>query len=96
MQETGCGSRGAGDVVRGATAVLAAKRDVGVARRRNLVWIALDGAGAGWAAEGRSASVVTDKEECLSGVVRVRTWLAHELSSCNKHGAARRASYMGF
>jgi len=69
--------------MRGATAVLAPKGHVGVGRRRHLARVALDYAGAGWTAERRSAAVVTDKEQCLSGIVRVRTWLAHELSSCN-------------
>src|SRR5207237_3001939 len=42
----------------------------------------------------RSAAVGADEKKCLSGVVRVRTWLAHELSSCNEHGAVRLASRM--
>ena len=48
--------------------------------RRNLVRIALNGSSARRAAKRRSATVVADEKECLGGIVRVRTWLAHELS----------------
>ena len=75
--------RGSRDVVRRATAILAAERNVCEWGRRNLSRIALDGTGAGRTTEGRSAAVIANEEQCLSGVVRVRTWLAHELSSCN-------------
>lgn len=38
-------------------------------------------------------TVVADEEKCLSRVVRIRTWLAHELSSFLQRGAARLASH---
>ena len=83
-----------GDVVRCPTAVLAAQRDVRIERWGYLSWIPFDRSGAGGTTERRSAAVVADEKKGLSGIVRVRTWLAHELSSCNEHGAARFASRM--
>jgi len=53
---------------------------MGVGRGRDLAGVALDGARARRTTKGRSATVVADEEKCLSGVVRIRTWLAHELS----------------
>ena len=82
----------AGDVMGGSAAALAAQRNVGVGGRRYLSRIALDRSGARRTTERRPCAVVADEKQCLSGVVRVRTWLAHELSSCNEHGAARLAS----
>ncbi len=46
----------------------------------NLARVALDRAGAGGAAEWRSATIVADEKQGLGRVVRIRTWLAHELS----------------
>jgi hypothetical protein len=70
-----------GNVVRRPSTAFATKRDVGIRRRGNLSRIALDRSGAGWATQGRSATVIADEEQCLGGVVRIRTWLAHEGSS---------------
>jgi hypothetical protein len=50
-------------------------------RRRNLVGIPLDRSGTRGTAEGRSAAIVADEEKGLSRIVRIRTWLAHEVSS---------------
>jgi hypothetical protein len=69
------------DVVCRTSAALAAESHVRIWGRRNLVRIALDRSGARGAAERRSAAVVADEKKRLSGVVRIRTWLAHELSS---------------
>jgi hypothetical protein len=86
------GLRRAGDVMRCSAAALAPQRDVGVLRGRYLSRVALNGSRAGRTTQRRTATVVADEEKGLSGIVRVRTWLAHELSSCNEHGAARFAS----
>ncbi|MBC7791932.1 MAG: hypothetical protein H7Z74_18455 [Anaerolineae bacterium] len=59
---------------------MAAQRHVGIGRGRNLAGVTLDRAGARRATEGRSATIVADEKKCLGGIVRVRTWLAHELS----------------
>jgi hypothetical protein len=64
-----------------------------VGRRWNLARIALDRSRAGRTAKGRSAAIVADEKKCLSRVVRIRTWLAHELSSVLQCGAARLASH---
>jgi hypothetical protein len=69
------------DIVGGSPAALTAQGDVAVWRWRDLARVALDRARARRAAERRSVAVVADEEQGLSGVVRVRTWLAHELSS---------------
>lgn len=82
----------AGYVMRGPAAAFAPQGDVGELWRRHLSRVAFDRSGAGGTTERRSATVVADEEKGLSGIVRVRTWLAHELSSCNEHGAARLAS----
>jgi hypothetical protein len=70
-----------GDVVGRPSAALAAEGDVRIGGRRSLVRVALDRSGARRAAERGSCAVVTDEKKGLSGVVRIRTWLAHELSS---------------
>ncbi len=80
MQETDL-LRRSSDVMRGTTAALAPKGDMGVARRWDLVGIALDRSRAGRATQRRSAPIIADEKECLGGVVRVWTWLAHVLSS---------------
>jgi hypothetical protein len=69
------------DVVRRSSAALAAERHVRIAGRRNLVRITLDQPSARGTAEWRSTAVGADEKKSLGGVVRVRTWLAHELSS---------------
>jgi hypothetical protein len=69
------------DVVRRSPAALAAESHVRIGWRRNLVRVALDRSSARRAAERRSSAIVADEEKRLGGVVRVRTWLAHELSS---------------
>lgn len=91
MQEA-VGLRCPGDVVCRSTAALAAQSHVGVRRWRYLSRVTLDRSGARRTTERRSAAVVADEKKGLGGIVRVRTWLAHELSSCNEHGAARLAS----
>jgi hypothetical protein len=85
-----CRSR---DIVGGSAAALTAQSDVRVGRRRHLAGITLDRSGARRTAEWRSSAIVADEEQGLSRIVRVRTWLAHELSSCCEHGAARLASH---
>ena len=84
--------RRAGDVMRCSAAALAPQGNVSELRGRHLSRVALNGSRAGGATQRGSAAVVADEEKGLSGIVRVRTWLAHELSSCNEHGAARFAS----
>ena len=84
--------RRAGDVMRCPAAAFALQSYVRKLRGRHLSRVALNGSGAGGATERGSAAVVADEEKGLSGIVRVRTWLAHELSSWNEHGAARFAS----
>lgn len=74
--------RRSGYVMRGPSTAFAAERDVGVGGRRNLPGITLDRSGARGAAKRRSVTIVADEKKGLSGIVRVRTWLAHELSSC--------------
>jgi hypothetical protein len=74
--------RRSSDVVRRSPAALAPEGHVGVRRRWNLAGITLDRARAGRTAEGRSTSIVADEEECLGGIVRIRTWLAHMVSYC--------------
>jgi hypothetical protein len=54
---------------------------MGIGGWGNLAWITFDRPGARGAAQWRTVSVVADQEKGLSGIVRVRTWLAHELSS---------------
>ena len=85
-----CRSR---DVVRGSAAALTAQRHMRIGRRWDLAGITLDRAGARWAAEWRSAPIIADQEQGLGGVVRVRTWLAHELSGYCERDAARLASH---
>lgn len=80
MQETDV-LRRSSDVMRGATAALAPKGDVGVRRRWDLAGITFNRPGAGRAAQGRSAPIIADEKKCLGRVVRVWTWLAHVLSS---------------
>jgi len=48
-----------------------------------LTRITLDRSRARRTAEGRSAAVIADEKKGLSRIVRIRTWLAHELSSWN-------------
>jgi hypothetical protein len=55
---------------------------MGIWRWGNLVWITFDRPGARGAAQWRTVSIVADQKKGLGGIVRVRTWLAHELSSC--------------
>jgi hypothetical protein len=86
------GLRRAGDVMSSSAAAFAPQGDVRELRWRYHSRVALNGSRAGRTTERGSAAVVADEEKGLSGVVRVRTWLAHELSSCNEHGAARFAS----
>jgi hypothetical protein len=69
------------DVVRRSSTALAAESHVRIRGWRNLVRITLDRSSARGAAEWSSTAVVADEKKSLSGVVRVRTWLAHELSS---------------
>jgi hypothetical protein len=73
--------RRSGYVVCRPSAAFAAEGYVRVRRRWNLTGITLDGSGAGRTAEGRSAAIVANEKQCLSRVVRIRTWLAHELSN---------------
>jgi hypothetical protein len=82
----------AGYVMRSPAAAFAPQGDVGELRWGYHSRVALNGSRAGRTTERGSAAVVADEEKGLSGIVRVRTWLAHELSSCNEHGAARLAS----
>jgi hypothetical protein len=76
------------DVVRGTSAALAAESHVRIERRRNLVRVALNRSSARGAAEWRSSTIVADEEKRLSGIVRIRTWFAHELSSYSKRRCA--------
>jgi hypothetical protein len=76
------------DVVCRPSAALAAECHVRIEGRRNLARIALDRPGARRAAERRPSAVVADEKQCLSGIVRIRTWLAHELSSYSKRRCA--------
>ena len=69
-------------VMGGSPTAFAPQRHVRVGRRGNLPGITFDRPGARRAAERRSVAIVADEKKGLSGVVRVRTWLAHELSSC--------------
>ena len=55
---------------------------MGVWRRWNLTGVPLDRSGTGGTAEGRSVAIVADEKKGLGRIVRIRTWLAHELSSC--------------
>lgn len=73
--------RRSGHVMRGSPTAFAPERHVGVGRRRNLPGITLDRSGARGAAQWRAVPIVADEKKGLSGIVRVRTWLAHELSS---------------
>jgi hypothetical protein len=68
-------------IVRRPSTALAAQCDMGVGGRRGLVGITLNRAGARRTAKGRSAAVIADEKECLSGVVRIRTRLAHVFSN---------------
>ena len=61
--------------------------------RRNLARVALDRPGARGATKRRSSAVVADEEQGLSGIVRIRTWLAHELSSYSKRRCAVGVAY---
>ena len=70
-----------GHVVCRSPAAFAPERHVRIGRRWNLAGIALDRPGARRAAQWRSVAIVADEKKGLSGIVRVRTWLAHELSS---------------
>ena len=92
--QRGVGLRCPGDVMSCATAAFTTQSHVRVGRWGYLSRITLDRPGTGGTTERRSAAVVADEKKCLSGIVRVRTWLAHELSSCNERGAARLASRM--
>lgn len=69
------------DVVRRSSAALAAQGDVRVWRGRYLVRIPFDRARAGRTAQRRTSPIVADEEECLGGIVRIRTWLAHYMVS---------------
>ena len=69
------------DVVCRSPAGLTAKGDVGIRRRGYLLRVALDGARARRTAERSSTSVLADQKKSLSRVVRIRTRLAHEISS---------------
>ena len=80
--------RRSGYIVCRSSAAFAAERHVCVERRRNLARIPLDRPGAGRTAEGRSAAIVADEKKGLSRIVRIRTWLAHEVSSGLQCGAA--------
>jgi len=91
VQET-AGLCRARDVMRCPAAAFTAQGHVGIRRGWHLVWIALDRSGTGGTTERRSSTIVADEEKGLSRIVRVRTWLAHELSSCNGRDAARLAS----
>lgn len=70
------------DVVCGPAASFAAKRDVRIGGRGNLLWVPLNRTRARRTTERSSASVFADQEQSLSRVVRIRTRLAHEISSC--------------
>ena len=76
------------DIVSRTSAAFAAEGHVCIGRRRDLVRIALDRSSARRAAERRSMAIVADEEQGLSGIVRIRTWLAHELSSYSKRRCA--------
>lgn len=76
------------DIVRRTPAALAAESHVRIGWRRNLVRVALDRSSARRAAEWRSVAVVANQKQGLGGIVRVRTWLAHELSSYSKRRCA--------
>ena len=80
--------RRSGYVVCRSSAALAAERHVCIRRRWNLAGIPLDRPGAGRTAEGRSAAIVADEKKGLGGIVCIRTWLAHEVSS-GLHAALR-------
>ena len=80
MQQT-ASLRRSGYVVCRPSAAFAAERHVSVRWRRNLAGIPLDRPGARRAAQWGSVTIVADEKKGLSGIVRVRTWLAHELSS---------------
>lgn len=80
--------RRSGYVVSRSSAAFATERHVRVRRRWNLTGIPLDRSGTGGTAEGRSAAIVADEKKGLSRIVRIRTWLAHEVSSV-LHAALR-------
>ena len=80
--------RRSGHVMRRSSAAFAAEGDVGIRWRGNLPGVTLDRSGARGAAQWRSVAIVADEKKGLSRVVRIRTWLAHELSSCFKRRCA--------
>ena len=80
--------RRSGHVMRRSPTTFTTEGHVGVGGRRNLPWITLDRSGARRTAQWRSVTIVADEKECLSRIVRIRTWLAHELSSCFKRRCA--------
>ena len=86
--------RRSGYIVCRSSAAFAAERHVRVGRRRNLMGIPLDRSRAGGTAEGRSAAIVADQKQSLSRIVRIRTWLAHEVSSV-LHAALRGVRRIG-
>ena len=86
--------RRSGYVVCRSSAAFAAERHVRVGRRRNLAGIPLDRPGAGRAAKGRPTAIVADEKKGLSRIVRIRTWLAHEVSS-GLHAALRGGRRIG-
>ena len=93
MQQT-APLRRSGHVVSRSSAALAAERYVDVGGRWNLPGITLDRSGTGRTAEGRSAAIVADEKKGLSRIVRIRTWLAHEVSS-GLHAALRGGRRIG-
>src|SRR5688500_13672477 len=72
--------RGAGDVAGDAAAGGATKGHVAARRRRGVIRTPLDGTRAARTAQRRSAPVVGDEVQCLCGIVRRRTRLAHRPS----------------
>lgn len=88
------------DIMRRPSATLATKCDVGVLRWGDLTGITLDRARAGRTAEGRSATIVADEKKSLSGIVSIRTRLAHGLSvyfnTAVRGGTPVRVTFDGF
>ena len=81
-------------VVCRSSAAFAAESHVCVWRRGNLAGVPLDRSGTGRTAEGRSAAIVANEKKGLSRIVRIRTRLAHEVSSV-LHAALRGGRRIG-
>jgi hypothetical protein len=88
--------RSSGDISGQAAAIRAAERNLTARRRRVIAGIAFDGAGAGGAGQGRPVTIVGDKVQSLSRIVRGWAGFAHAISR-KKHlgtpsGASRRSA----